>query len=180
MKIGIFRELKKLQNANILLHVSFFLILKRALEHVVCLGESRLSQVNNGPRPNVFPAEVANFGKAMYRSLERSTQETGMALFVQCPGLIFVAAHCSGPAASANIFSVCLDYILRVCQSLWDSFLHLGKLRWFLYLLLSYFYDLGMFIFRWSSNFMEKVVLNESMSAKMVSRVSYLVYYYCI
>ena len=45
---------------------------------------------------------------------------------------------------------------------------------------LSYFYDPGMFIFRWSSNFVEKVVLNESMSAKMASRVSYLVYYYCI
>ena len=28
------------------------------------------------PRPNVFPAGVANFGKAMYRSLERSTQDT--------------------------------------------------------------------------------------------------------
>ena len=67
--------------------------------------------------------------------------------------------------------------ILRVCQSLWDSFLYLGKLHWFLYLLLSYFYDPGMFIFRWSSNFVEKVVLNESMSAKMASRVSYLAYY---
>ena len=71
-----------------------------------------------------------------------------------------------------------LDYVLRVCQSLWDS--SLGKLHWFLYLLLSYFYDPGMFIFRWSSNLVEKVVLNESMSAKMASRVSYLVYYYCI
>ena len=38
---------------------------------------------------------------------------------------------------------MCLDYILRVCQSLWDSFLYLGKLHWFLYLLLSYFYDPG-------------------------------------
>ena len=37
-----------------------------------------------------------------------------------------------------------------------------------------------MFIFRWSSNFLEKIVLNESMSTKMASRVSYLVYYYCI
>ena len=36
-----------------------------------------------------------------------------------------------------------------------------------------------MFIFRWSSNFVEKVVLNESMSAKMAPRVFYLVYYYC-
>ena len=43
----------------------------------------------------------------------------------------------------------------------------------------SYFYDHGMFIFRWTSNFVEKVVLNESMSAKMAPRVSYLVYYYC-
>ena len=104
----------------------------------------------------------------------------GMEFFVQCQGLIFLAARWSGPAASASIFSVCLDYILRVCQSLWDSFLSLGKLHWFLYLLLSYFYDPGMFIFRWSSNFVEKVVFNESMSAKIASRVSYLVYYYCI
>ena len=36
------------------------------------------------------------------------------------------------------------------------------------------------FFFRWSSNFGEKVLLNESMSAKMASHVSYLVYYYCI
>ena len=48
-----------------------------------------------------------------------------------------------------------------------------------IYLLLSYFYDPGMFVFRWSSNFVEKVVLNESMSAKMAPRVSYLVCYYC-
>ena len=66
---------KKLQNVNITLHVSFFLILTRALELVNCLGESRLSQLNNSPRANVFPAGVANFGKAMYRSLERSTQD---------------------------------------------------------------------------------------------------------
>ena len=94
---------------------------------------------------------------------------------VQCPGLFFLAARWSGPAASASIFSVCLDYILRVCQSLWDSFLYLGKLHWFLYLLLFYFYDPGMFIVRWCSNFVEKVVSNESMLAKMASRVSYLV-----
>ena len=77
----------------------------------------------------------------------------GSNFFVQCPGIIFLAARWSGPAQSASIFSVCLDYILRVCKSLWDSFLYLGKLHWFLYLLLSYFYDPGMFIFRWSSNF---------------------------
>ena len=66
LKIGIFRELKKLQNANFS-HVSFYLILTRTLEHVVCMGESRLSEVNNRPRPNVFPARVANFGKVSVR-----------------------------------------------------------------------------------------------------------------
>ena len=128
-----------------------------------------------------FPAGKGGFGQMMYRSPERSPQDSRDRLFfVQCPGLIFLAARWSGLAASASIFSLCLDYILRVCQSLWDSCLYLEKLHWFLYLLLSYFYDPGMFIFRWSSNFVEKVVLNESMSAKMASRVSYLVYYYCI
>ena len=80
-------------------------------------------------------------------------------------------------ASACLIFSHFLDYILRVCQSLRDSFFYLGKLHWFLYLLLSYNYDPRMFIFCWSSNFVEKVVLNESMAAKMASFVSYLVYY---
>ena len=102
----------------------------------------------------------------------------GWIFLVQCPGLIFLAAHWSGPAASASIYSQSVWIIsfefVKVCG------FRLGKLHWFLYLLLSYFYDPSMFIFRWSSNFVEKVVLNESMSAKMASRVSYLVYYYCI
>ena len=55
---------------------AFFLTLTRALEHVVCLGDSRLSQVSNSSRANVFPAGVGNFVKAMYRSQERSTQDT--------------------------------------------------------------------------------------------------------
>ena len=150
--------------------------------NLVCSGESRLSQVNNSPRANVFPAGVTNFGKATYRSLEKLTQDTQNGFFCTVPkkDLIFLATRCSGPATSARIFSAFLDYILRVCQSLRDSFSYLRKLHWFLYLMLSYYYDPGMFIFCWSSNFVEKVVLNESMSAKMASRVSYLVYYYCI
>ena len=43
--------------------------------------------------------------------------------------------------------------------SLPDSFLQAGRLHWFLYLMLSYFYDPSLFVFRWSSNFVEKVVL---------------------
>ena len=62
-----------------------FLILTRALEHIVCLDESRLSQVNNSPRANVFPAGEANFGKALYRSLERSSQDTRDGFFCTAP-----------------------------------------------------------------------------------------------
>ena len=31
--------------------------------------------MKNSPRANVFPVGEANFGQAMYRSLERSTQD---------------------------------------------------------------------------------------------------------
>ena len=86
-----------------------------------------------------------------------------------------MVARWSGPATSASTFLAFLDYILRVCQSLRDSLFYLGKLRWFLYLLLSYYYNPGMFIFYWSANFMEKVVLNESMASEMASVVSFLV-----
>ena len=150
--------------------------------YVVCLGESRLSrlsQVNNSPRANVFPPGVANFCKTMYRSPERSAQDTRAGFFLYSAQSPFSWPRVD-PATSANIFSAFLYYILRVCQSLRDSFFYQGKLHWFLYLMLSYYYDPGMFIFCWSSNFVEKVVLNESMAAKMASRVSYLVYYYCI
>ena len=62
-----------------------FLILTRALKHVVCLGASRLSEVNNSPRSNVFPAGVANFGKAMYQSQERPTKDTRDGFFCTVP-----------------------------------------------------------------------------------------------
>ena len=60
----------------------------------------------------------------------------GWSFFVQFPGLIFSAWRWSSPATSASMFSVFLDYILRVCQSLLDSFLYQGKLHWFLHLLI--------------------------------------------
>ena len=60
----------------------------------------------------------------------------GWSFFVQFPGLIFSAWRWSGPATSASMFSVFLDYILWVCQSLWDSFVYQGKLHWFLHLLI--------------------------------------------
>ena len=91
-------------------------------------------------------------------------------------GRALIWPGCFGEHILAGLFRLSPSSL----SSLWDSFLYLGKLHWFLYLLLSYFYDPGMFIFRWSSNFVEKVVLEGSMSAKMAPRVSYLVHYYCI
>ena len=98
-------------------------------------------------------------GRVVYRSPEGHPRTTGMAFFGTVPRPHFLG--------------------VRVCQGLWDLSPYLGKLHWFPYLLLSYFYDPGMFIFRWSSNFVEKVVLKARMAAKIASRVSYLVYYYC-
>ena len=99
-------------------------------------------------------------GRVVYRSPEGHPRTTGMAFFGTVPRPHFLG--------------------VRVCQGLWDLSPYLGKLHWFPYLLLFYFYDPGMFIFRWSSNFVEKVVLKARMAAKIASRVSYLVYYYCI
>ena len=134
----------------------------------VCSGELWLARKNNCFLLSIFPAGEGGFRQMMYRSPERSPQDSR-------DGFFWYSAQ-----ASFSWPRVDLARLLRVYQSPWDSFLYLGNLHWFLYLLLSYFYHPGMFIFRWSSNFVEKVVLKGSMAAKMASRVSYLVYYYCI
>ena len=71
------------------------------------------------PRSNVFLAGEANFVQAMYRSLERSPQDTRDGF------KNWYSAHASSPRSGhlgATIFSI-LVYILRVCQSLLDLFL---------------------------------------------------------
>ena len=92
-------------------------------------GQGGTARQNSCLLSSIFPVGEGGFGQMMYRSLERSPQDPRDGIFfVQCPGLMFLAACWAGPAASASVFSVCFDYILRVCQSLWDSFLYLGKL----------------------------------------------------
>ena len=56
-------------------------IFTRALENVVRLGESRLSQVSNSPRADVFPARLAmmlnfNISKVAYLSSLSTERET--------------------------------------------------------------------------------------------------------
>ena len=108
----------------------FFFILTCALEHVFCLGESRLSQVNNSPRPNVFPVEVANFGKAMYRSLERSTQDTQDGFFLYSAQASFSwprvdLARLLRRTYSPPFWITSFEFVkvCGICFSIWESFI---------------------------------------------------------
>ena len=148
---------------------AFFLILTRGLEHVVCLGESRLSQVNNSPRANVFPAGVANFGKAMYRSLERSTQDTRDGFFLYSAQASFSwprvdLARLLRRAYSRPFWITSFEFV-KVCGirfSTWESFIGFYICCYPITTIMACVFS---------------VVLNESMAAKMASRVSYLVYH---
>ena len=124
------------------------------------------------PRSNVFLAGEANFVQAMYRFLERSPQDTRY-------GFNLYSAYASSPwpcHSGATTFSLFGLYPSSLSKS--AGFVSLaGEALSFLYLMLPYFYDPSMFIYRFSSNFVEKGVLEGSMVADMSSRASYLVYY---
>ena len=110
----------------------------------------------------------------MYRSLERSPQNTrdGFDLYNAQASLAWPRVNLARSLrrlVSRPFWIVSLEFVKvcgilfsiweRVCQSLRYSFLYLGKLHWFLYLMLYYFYDPSMFISRWTSNFVENVRL---------------------
>ena len=115
-------------------------------------------------------AGEGGFGQMMYRSPEGHLRTPGMEFFCTVPRPHFLGRALIWPGCfGEHILGLFGLYPSSLTKSV--GFVSLsGKAS-----LVS-----GMFIFRWSSNFVEKVVLNESMSAKMASRVSYLVYYYCI
>ena len=77
------------------------------------------------------------------------------------------------------MFSVFLDYIPRVCQSLWIVSLS-GKASLVSISAASLFLRSWHVYFPLEFEFRAKVELKGSMAAKMASRVSYLVYYYCV
>ena len=89
----------------------------------------------------------------------------------RAPGMVLI---CKNTQASFTWSRVDLARLLRTLRLIdfrpsWiisfelvsplDSFLQPGRLYWFLFLLLYYFYDPSMFIFCWSSNFVENVLL---------------------
>ena len=123
----------------------------------------------------IFLAGEANFVQAMYRSLERSPQDTR-------DGFNLYSAYASSPwpcHLCATTFSLFGLYPSSLSKS--AGFVSLaGEALSFLYLMLPYFYDPSRFIYRFSSNFVEKDVLEGSMVADISSRAFYLVYYIVI
>ena len=93
-------------------------------------GTGSLSQVNNSPRANVFPAGVANFGKAMYQSLERSTQDTRDGFFLYSAQASFSwsrvdLARLLRRAYSRPFWITSFEFV-KVCGirfSIWESFI---------------------------------------------------------
>ena len=78
-------------------------------------------------------------------------------------------------AYSRSVWIISFEFV-KVCEirfSIWESFIGFYIRCYPISTILACLFSVG------AQNFVETVVLNESMSAKMASRVSYLVYYYC-
>ena len=97
-------------------------------------GTGSLSQVNNSPRANVFPAGVANFGKAMYQSLERSTQDTRDGFFLYSAQASFSwsrvdlarllrRAYSRPFWITSSEFAKVRGIRFSICSCIWESFI---------------------------------------------------------
>ena len=93
-------------------------------------SKTRLFQVNNSPRANVFPAGVANFGKVMQRSLERSPLDSRDGFFLYSAQASFSwprvdLARLLRWAYSRPFWIRSFDFV-KVCGirfSIWESFI---------------------------------------------------------
>ena len=118
----------------------------------------------------------------MYRSLERSPQARtpGMEFFCTVPRPHFLGRALIWPGCfGEHILSLFGLYPSSLSKSV--GFVSLsGKASLVSISAAILFLRSWNVYFPLEFDFVEKVVLNESMSAKMAPRVSYLVYYYCI
>ena len=143
----------------------------------VCSGELWLARKNNCLLSSIFPAGESGFGQMVYRSPERSPQDSqdGFFLYSAQAPFSWPRVDLARPlrrACSRSFGFISFEFV-KVCGirfSISESFIGfisaaiLFILCWHVYLPLEF----------------EKVVLKGSMAAKMASRVSYLVYYYFI
>ena len=128
-----------------------------------------------------FPAGEGGFGQMMYRSPERSPQDSRDGFFLCGAQASFSwprvdLARLLRRAYSRSVWIISFEFV-KVCGirfSIWESFIGFYICCYPISTILACLFSVGVRI-SW-----KKVVLNESMSAKMASRVSYLVYYYCI
>ena len=115
--------------------------------------------MNNSRRANVFPAGVANFGKAMYRSLERSIQDTRDGFFCTVPRPHFLGRALIWPGYfGEHILGLFGVHPSSLSESAGFVFLSgkasLVSISAAILLLRSWHV-----YFRWSSNFVEKVAV---------------------
>ena len=115
--------------------------------------------MNNSRRANVFPAGVANFGKAMYRSLERSIQDTRDGFFCTVPRPHFLGRALIWPGYfGEHILGLFGVHPSSLSKSAGFVFLSgkasLVSISAAILLLRSWHV-----YFRWSSNFVEKVAV---------------------
>ena len=141
----------------------------------------RFSQVNNSPRAHVFLAGEANFGQAMYRSLERSTLNTrdGFDLYSAQASFAWPRVDLVRllRRAVSRPFCIISFEFVQVCGirfSIWERFIGFYIWCYPISTILVCFCTVGVRI-SW-----KKLCWKASMAAKMESRASYLVYYYCI
>ena len=143
----------------------------------VCSGELWLARKNNCLLSSIFPAGEGGFGQMVYRSPERSPQDSrdGFFLYSAQAPFSWPRVDLARPlrrACSRSFGFICFEFV-KVCGirfSICESFI-------------GFISAAILFIRCWHVNLpleFEKVVLKGSMAAKMASRVSYLVYYYFI
>ena len=118
----------------------------------VCSGELWLARKNNCLLSSIFPAGEGGFGQMVYRSPERSPQDSrdGFFLYIAQASFSWPRVDLARPLrrACSRSFGIISFEFVKVCEirlSIWESFIG------FLYLLLFYLYDADMFIYRWSS-----------------------------
>ena len=146
----------------------------------ICSGELWLARTNNCLLSSIFPAGEDGFGQMVYRSPERSPQDSLDGFFCTVPRPHFLGRALIWPGYfGEHVLGLFGLYPSSLSKSVGFVSLSGKGLLVSISAAILFLWSWHVY-FRWSSNFGEKVVLKGSMAAKMTSRVSYLVYYYCI
>ena len=139
-----------------------------------------MARKNNCLLSSIFPVGEGGFGQMMYRSLERSPKDPRDGIFLYSAQASFSwlrvdLARLLRRGYSRSVWIIFFEFA-KVCGIRFSS----GKVSLVSISAAILFLRSWHVYFPLEFKFREKVVLKGSMAAKMASRVSYLVYYYCI